>query len=107
MFIALLGFSRSLATTYVSLGKEPCVIGPTLIDLNPAEPNYYPSMVNVDECSGSCNAADDLTTKTCVLNKTKDINVKAFNMITIINEAKTLMKHISCDYKCKFNSTTA
>ena len=53
MFIALLGFSRSLATKYVSLGKEPCIIGPTLIDLNPAEFNYYPFMVNVDEFSGS------------------------------------------------------
>ena len=27
-------------------------------------------------------------------------------MITRINEAKTLVKHISCDCKCKFNSTT-
>ena len=27
-------------------------------------------------------------------------------MITRIKEAKTLVKHISCDCKCKFNSTT-
>ena len=27
-------------------------------------------------------------------------------MITNKNEAKTMTKHISCDYKCKFNSTT-
>ena len=32
-----------------------------------------------------------------VLSKTKDINVKAFNIITRINEPKTLIKHISCD----------
>ena len=32
----------------------------------------------------------------------KDINVKLFNMI---NEAKTITKHISCDFKCKLNST--
>ena len=41
-----------------------------------------------------------------VLKKTKDINVKVFNMITNKNEAKTMTKHISCDFKCKFNSTT-
>ena len=38
--------------------------------------------------------------------KTKDINVKVFNMITNKNEAKTMTKQISCDCKCKFNSTT-
>ena len=32
-----------------------------------------------------------------VISKTKDINVKAFNIITRINEPKTLIKHISCD----------
>ena len=36
----------------------------------------------------------------------KGIIVKAFNMITNRNEAKTLVKHISCNWKCKFNSTT-
>ena len=41
-----------------------------------------------------------------VLKKTKDINVKVFNMITNKNEAKAMTKHISCDFKCKFNSTT-
>ena len=41
----------------------------------------------------------------CVPKETIDINVKAFNTI-IKNKAKTITKHISCDCKCKFNSTT-
>ena len=44
--------------------------------------------------------------KICVPSKTKDINLKAFNMITNRNEGKTSVKHISCGCKCKFNSTT-
>ena len=44
--------------------------------------------------------------KICVPNKTKDVNVKVFNMTTNRNEAKTLVKLISCDCKCEFNSTT-
>ena len=36
----------------------------------------------------------------------KDINVKAFKMITNKNETKTMTKYISCDCKFKFNSTT-
>ena len=54
----------------------------------------------------SCNTVDDLSTKICVPNKTKSVNVKDFNMVTRIYEAKTLVKHISCDCKCKFNSAT-
>ena len=41
----------------------------------------------------------------CVPKETKDINVKAFNMITSKNEAKAMTEHISCDCKCQFNST--
>ena len=32
-------------------------------------------------------------------------NVKAFNVITNKGEAKAMIEHISCNCKCKFNST--
>ena len=32
--------------------------------------------------------------KVCVLNKTEDLNLSIFNMITGINESKTLTKYI-------------
>ena len=82
------------------------MITPTLIDLNPVKLNYYPFMTSLDKCNGTCNAVDDLYTKICVPNKTKGINVQESNMITRINEAKKLLKHVSCDCKCKFNRTT-
>ena len=37
VFIVLLSFSESLATKYVSLNDEPCMIRPTLLDLNSVE----------------------------------------------------------------------
>ena len=89
-------------TKYLSLNDELCMISPTLIDLNPVELKYYPFMISLDKCSGSCNV---LSPKKCVPKETKDINVKVFNMITNKNEAKEMTKHISCDCKCKFNST--
>ena len=42
----------------------------------------------------------------CVASKTKGINVEVFNMTTRVGGAKTLVKHVVCDYKCKCNSTT-
>ena len=59
-------------------------------------------MINLDKCNGSCN----VFRRVCVPKETKDINVKAFNMIANKNQTKTMTKHISCDCKCKFNSTT-
>ena len=33
------------------------MIRSTLTDLNPVKFNYYPFMVSVDKCNGSCNIA--------------------------------------------------
>ena len=63
-------------------------------------------MFSLDKCIGSCNAVDELFAKICVPNETKDVDVKVFNMVTKINEAKAMVRHISCDYKCKLDSTT-
>ena len=37
--------------------------------------------------------------------KKKTTTIKAFNTITNNNEAKTMAEHISCNCKCKLNST--
>ena len=50
-FIALLTFSRSVATKFMSLDNEPCMIRPTLIDLNLIDLNYYPLMIRLDKCN--------------------------------------------------------
>ena len=105
MLITLLSFRSSLAcdrTKCLSLNGEPYMGRPTFIDLNPVDLKYYPFIISLGKCSWSCNL---LSPKMCVLKETIDINVKAFNMITK-NKAKTITKHISCDCKCKFNSTT-
>ena len=78
VFLVSLSLSRSLATKYVSLNKEPCMIRPTLIDLNPIELIYYPFMISLDKCNGSCNVGDGLSTKICVPSETKDVNAISY-----------------------------
>ena len=87
LFIVLLSFSESLATKYLFLNDEPCIVRPTLIDMNPVELKYYPFMVSLNKCTGSRNV---LSPKICVPRETKDIYVKAFNMIANKNEAKAM-----------------
>ena len=88
------------------MNNEPCMARYTLIDLNLVELDYYLFMVCVIKCNGSCNIADDLSTKIFVPSETKDLNGQVFNIITRTNEAKTLVKHTLCDCKCKFNIAT-
>ena len=102
MFIVLLSFSSSLATKCLFLNDEPFMVRPTLTDLNPVEFKYYPLMISLNKCAGSCNVS---CPKIWVPKETKDINVKAFNMATNKNEGKQMTEHISCDFKCKFNNT--
>ena len=45
---------------------------------------------------------DHLSGGICVLNKTENVNLNVYIMITT-EESKTLTKHMLCDCKCKFD----
>ena len=52
------------------------------------ECQYYPFALKFNRFPGSYNALNDLPDKVCVQNKTEDLNLSVFNMITGINESK-------------------
>ena len=82
VFIVLLSFSISLTrnqTKCLFLNDESCMVRPTPIDINPVQLKYYPFMISLDKCTGRCNV---LPLKIFISKETKDINVKAFNMLT-------------------------
>ena len=70
--------------------------------MNPNELKYYLFIISLNKCTGNCNV---LSPKMCVPKETKDMSVNAFKTIANKDEAKAMTEHISCDYKCKFNST--
>ena len=88
MFIVLLAsiVNASNHTKCVFLSNKKCEIYPALINLHSNEYNqelhYYPFAVKLDKCVGSCNILNDLSNRVCVPNKTEDLNVQVFNMIT-------------------------
>ena len=91
----------------MSLSNQKFVIQLTLINLHPNEYSQefhcYPFVVKLDRFVESCNTLNDLSNKVCVPNKIEDLNLSVFNMITGINESKTLTKPLSCTSKCKFD----
>ena len=89
MFVGLLIIivHTSNHTKCASLRNQKCMIQVTSINLDPnkwsQECHYYPFVVKLGRCTGSCH-------ELCVPNKTKDLNLSVFNLITGINEWKTL-----------------
>ena len=55
---------------YVYLSNKKCMIQPTPINLNPSEDthefHYYPFVVKLGRCVGSCNTLNDLSNKVYV-----------------------------------------
>ena len=94
-------------TKSVPLSNQKCKIQSTLINLHlnvySQEFHYYSFAVKLDRRAGSCSTFNDLSNKVCVPNKTEDLNLSTFSMITGINESKTSTNHISCECKCKFD----
>ena len=84
-------------TQCISLSNQKCMTQPVLINLHSNEYSqefhYYPFVVKLGRCIGSCNILNDLSSILCVPNKTEGLNLSMFNMITERNESKTLTKH--------------
>ena len=109
MFMELLisVVKASIHTKCVSLSNHKCMIRSTLIHLNPNESgqefHYSPFPVKLHRCVGSCNTLNHFSNKVCVPNKTEDLILGMFNMITGINASKTVVKHTSCECKYRFD----
>ena len=77
MFIVLLSFSESLAhdqTKCLSLNDEPCMVRPTLIDLNSVELKYYRFMISLGKCVVEIVMSYH---QKCVFQKKQKTNVKS------------------------------
>ena len=87
MFIVLLSsiVNASNHTKCVSSSNQKRKIQPT-INLHPNEYSqefhYYPFLVKLDRCVGSCKTLNELSNEVCVPNKTENLNLSIFNITT-------------------------
>ena len=70
----------------VSFGKNVIIFGADMV-----------ASVHTD------NTFNDLSNKVSLPNKTEDSNLSMLNIITGIDESRTLTNHVSCQCKCKFD----
>ena len=83
-------FKELLISIVMRIVEQSDMIQPTLINLHPNECkqefHYYLFAIKLDKCVGSCNTLNDWSKKVCVPNKTVELNLTVFNIITGINE---------------------
>ena len=88
--MGLLIWLASNHTKCVSLRNQKCMIQPARINLHPNEYSqefhYDPYSVKLARWVGSCNTLNDLSNEVYVPNKTEDLRLSVFNMITWLQE---------------------
>ena len=76
-----------------------------LFSTKPNQPLYYPFIVSVNKCVGCFNTIDDPYGRVCVPWKIKKLNIKVFNIISGLDETRSLVQYESCEFKCGPNES--
>ena len=105
--ISLFSIIKTKVLECVSVVNQKCMPRPKILDVNEGvgEALFYPYNVQVNKCSGSCNTLDNLIEKLRVPNIIKGLNMKVYNILTMLNETRTVLWHESCKCVCKLNSS--
>ena len=84
---------------------EKCPARSTFVNINSNKTLFYPFMVSINKCGGSCNTIDDPYAQVRVPNNVNNMNVKVFSLMSGVNETIFLVHHQSCGCKCKLNES--
>ena len=84
----------------VSMNNQECKVRPEIVNVNSSKPLFYPFSIKTSKYSGSCNYINDPYAKVCVPDVVKNLNTKAFNLMSRINETRHIKEHETC--KCKY-----
>ena len=91
VFVVAISFFSCTALKCVSINNQERKARPETININSNEPSFYPYSVKISKCNGSCNNVNDPYAKVCVSDVGKNMNVKAFNLISRTNETRHKM----------------
>ena len=66
---------------------------------------FFAFSIKISKCSDSCNNINDPYAKFCVTDVVKNLNVRAFNLISRTNETRHVEWHETCKCKCRLNGS--
>ena len=89
----------------ISMNNQACKVRPEIVNVNSNEPVFYPFIIKTSKCSGSCNNINNPYAEICVPDAIKDLNVKAFNLMSRTNETRHIKWHETCKCKCRLDAS--
>ena len=102
IFVCLVSCCFSLEC-YI-LENEKCTPRDSLIKTNPyGDIRYYPFVLKIKKCLGSCDTFQEPMLKNCFSNVTEDIYVKVYDFIKQKFIAFKVQRDINCSCNCKFS----
>ena len=66
---------------------------------------FFPFSIKTRKCSGSCTSINNPYAKMCVPDVVKNLNVKAFNLMSRTNETRHIKLHETCKYKRRLDAS--
>ena len=87
------------------MNNQECKVIPNVINLNGDELSFYPYSVKKSKCSGSCYNINDPYAKMCISDAVKNINLKAFNLMSRTNGIRYIKQHEPCKCKCRLDTS--
>ena len=69
------------------------------------EPVFYPFSIKTSKCSGSCNNISNPYAKMCVSDVAKNLNAKAFHLMSKTNETTHIKWHKTYKFKCRLDGS--
>ena len=104
---AYFGFSLSNGNSLecVLMNNQECKARPKIINVNNNKPVLYPYSIKVNKCNGSCNNINDSSSRLCVPDIIKNINVRVFNLTQRINETRQIIWYETCKCVCKLTAS--
>ena len=85
-------FFSSLASVnpleWVSINTQECKVRPKIINVNSNNLIFYSFSIRTGKCGSSSNNISNPYAKLCVPDVVKNFNVKAFNLLSRINETR-------------------
>ena len=87
------------------MNNQECKVRPQIVNVNGDDPVFFPFSIKTSKCSGSCNNINDPYAKMCVPDVVKNLNVKAFNLISRTNETRYIKSHETYKCKCRLDAS--
>ena len=74
----------------ISMNNQECKVRPQIVNVNGDDPVFFPYSVKTSKCNGSCNNINNPLAKLYVPDVVKNLNVKAFNLVSGVNETRRI-----------------